>query len=69
MTSAAFTIIWMKIKVEWNSIIFCSFGATIGIVFGLEYVDQLINGILSQNIFYKNTRNINLSRKIKLFKT
>lgn len=42
MTSAAFTILWMKITVEWNSIIFCTLGATVGIVFGLEYVDGLL---------------------------
>jgi hypothetical protein len=34
MTSAAFAIIWMKIQLEWHSIIFCSFGAIFGLVFG-----------------------------------
>jgi hypothetical protein len=34
MTSAAFAIIWMKIQLEWHSIIFCSFGAVFGLVFG-----------------------------------
>ena len=36
MTAAAFTIFWMKIKLEWHSIIFCSFGAIFGIVLGFE---------------------------------
>ena len=40
MTAAAFTIFWMKIKLEWHSIIFCSFGAIFGIVLGFE-VNQL----------------------------
>ena len=36
MTSAAFTIIWMNIKIEWHSIIFCSIGAVFGLIFGRE---------------------------------
>ena len=34
MTSAAFAIIWMKIQIEWHSIMFCSFGAIFGLIFG-----------------------------------
>lgn len=33
-----FTIFWMKIKLEWHSIIFCSFGALFGMVFGKLFV-------------------------------
>ena len=36
MTAAAFTIFWMKIKLEWHSVVFCSFGAIFGMVLGLE---------------------------------
>ena len=43
MTAAAFTIFWMKIKLEWHSIIFCSLGATFGMIFGLEYLDALLD--------------------------
>ena len=34
MTSASFTILWMKIKLEYNSILFCGIGATGGIIIG-----------------------------------
>lgn len=34
MTAAAFTIFWMKIKLEMRSVFFCSFGATFGMVLG-----------------------------------
>jgi uncharacterized membrane protein YfcA len=43
MTAAAFTIFWMRIQVEWGSIIFCSSGAALGIIFGLEFVDPNLN--------------------------
>lgn len=39
MTAAAFTILWMRLLIEWNSIIFCSSGATLGIVIGLQFID------------------------------
>lgn len=44
MTSAAFTIIWMKIIIEWHSIVFCSLGAAAGIVFGFHVLDPLMTG-------------------------
>lgn len=34
MTAAAFTILWMKIQLEMNSVLFCSVGATFGLIFG-----------------------------------
>eukprot|EP00093_Oithona_nana_P003412 03412.XXX_113228_115021_1 [CDS] Oithona nana genome sequencing. len=43
MTAAAFTIFWMKIKLEWHSIVFCSLGAAFGMIFGLEYLDALLD--------------------------
>ncbi|XP_028411824.1 uncharacterized protein LOC114534560 [Dendronephthya gigantea] len=39
MTAASFTIFWMKIQLEWRSIIFCSIGAVLGMVIGLEFID------------------------------
>ena len=39
MVSASFAILFMKIKVEWHSVIFCSFGAFFGLIFG----NQLCN--------------------------
>ena len=43
MTAAAFTIFWMKIKLEWHSIVFCSLGALFGMVFGLDVLDSLLD--------------------------
>ncbi|VDN02523.1 unnamed protein product [Thelazia callipaeda] len=51
MTSAAFTIIWMKIAIEWHSIIICSIGATAGIIFGLQWVDNLLDGQQKKMLF------------------
>lgn len=42
MAAASFTIIWMKIKLETHSLLFCSLGAVGGMVFGLEVVDSAL---------------------------
>ena len=39
MTAAAFTIFWMRVQLEWHSIIFCSIGGMIGMAIGLEFID------------------------------
>uniref|UniRef100_A0A914XDE4 Uncharacterized protein n=1 Tax=Plectus sambesii TaxID=2011161 RepID=A0A914XDE4_9BILA len=39
MTAAAFTILFMRIAIEWRSIVFGSVGAIFGVTFGLEFVD------------------------------
>lgn len=44
MTSAAFTIAYMRIIVEWNAVLLSSLGALFGIVFGLELIDPLLGG-------------------------
>lgn len=51
MTSAAFTILWMRIKLEWHSIILCTLGSTGGIIFGLEFVDDLLTGPEKKMLF------------------
>ncbi|GMH38628.1 hypothetical protein BSKO_06512 [Bryopsis sp. KO-2023] len=38
MTSAAFTIIFMKVRTEIHSLVFCTLGGVAGILFGLEEV-------------------------------
>uniref|UniRef100_A0A914W5K1 Uncharacterized protein n=2 Tax=Plectus sambesii TaxID=2011161 RepID=A0A914W5K1_9BILA len=43
MTSAAFTILYMGVALEWHSIVFCTIGATIGIIFGIEVVDPAMS--------------------------
>jgi len=42
MTAAAFTIFWMKVKLEKHSLLFCSTGAAGGLIFGLEVVDAAL---------------------------
>ena len=39
MSAAAFTINFMKIKLERNSLLFCSLGGVAGLVFGLHMID------------------------------
>ena len=39
MTAAAFTIFWMRVQLEWRSIIFCSLGGIVGMAIGLEFID------------------------------
>uniref|UniRef100_A0A7E4W522 Membrane transporter protein n=1 Tax=Panagrellus redivivus TaxID=6233 RepID=A0A7E4W522_PANRE len=51
MTCATFTIAWMGITVEWNSIIFCTIGAGVGIIFGLENVDNWLSGPEKKMLF------------------
>jgi len=36
MTAASFTILFMRIKLEWHSIIFCNLGAIFGLIIGLK---------------------------------
>ena len=38
MTAAAFTIFWMRVQLEWHSLIFCSLGGIVGMVIGLEFI-------------------------------
>ena len=42
MTAATFTIFWMRIQLEWRSIIFCSSGAVVGLILGLEFIDPAL---------------------------
>nr|CAD2179896.1 unnamed protein product [Meloidogyne enterolobii] len=51
MTSATFTILWMRIKLEWHAIILCTIGSTAGIIFGLEWVDYLLTGSEKKMLF------------------
>jgi hypothetical protein len=34
MSCASFTILWMRIKLEWHSILFCNLGAFFGLILG-----------------------------------
>lgn len=45
MLAAMFTIMWMKIKLEYRSVIFCSLGAFLGLILGLEVIDELLTPV------------------------
>uniref|UniRef100_A0A7E4VWZ9 Sulfite exporter TauE/SafE family protein n=1 Tax=Panagrellus redivivus TaxID=6233 RepID=A0A7E4VWZ9_PANRE len=51
MTSAAFTIMWMGIVIEWSAIILCTLGSTVGIIIGLTFVDELLTGAEKKMLF------------------
>ena len=42
MTAASFTIFFMRVRVEWRAIIWCSLGGIGGIIFGFHLVDPYI---------------------------
>jgi uncharacterized membrane protein YfcA len=42
MVAAAFSIYFMQVQIEWKSIIYCSIGGLVGILYGLEYIAPLL---------------------------
>ena len=54
MGCASFTILWMRIQLEWHAIIFCSIGAFFGMVFGKERMILLkIPSAVSHDLLFK----------------
>jgi hypothetical protein len=51
MGSASFAILFMKIKLEWHSIIFCNIGGILGLIVGLEYLDPVLPDQVKKLIF------------------
>jgi uncharacterized membrane protein YfcA len=51
MSCAAFTILFMNIKLEYYSIFYCSIGGTIGVIIGLEFVAPLLSPAFTKMIF------------------
>jgi len=43
MSAASFTILWMKVKLEKHSLMFCSLGAIVGMILGFEVVDPALS--------------------------
>lgn len=43
MAASSFTVIYMRVKVEWHSIIFSSAGAFFSIILGLQFWDNLLS--------------------------
>lgn len=51
LTCAVCTVFLMKVRVEWNAIIFCGFGGSIGLILGLEVIERLMPPSLKKMIF------------------
>lgn len=51
MTSAAFTILYMGIQLEYHSLTYCTFGAFFGFVFGIQVVDDLLSSDVKKLAF------------------
>ncbi|CAD5119158.1 DgyrCDS7797 [Dimorphilus gyrociliatus] len=51
MSCASFSIFFMKVQVEYNSIIFCSIGAIGGGIFGYEFVDKKLTAAQKKMLF------------------
>ena len=43
MTAAAFTIFWMRIKLEKHSLVFCSTGAFAGMILGMSVAQHRVS--------------------------
>ncbi|CAD5220136.1 unnamed protein product [Bursaphelenchus okinawaensis] len=51
MAASSFTVIYMRIKVEWHSILFSTLGAAFSIIIGLQYLDDLLLPIQKKMMF------------------
>ena len=59
MTAAAFTIFWMKVKLEKHSLLFCSTGAAAGMIFGEKYfqikqVQKFLTVYCASSVIFSN---------------
>lgn len=51
MSSASVTILLMRIRIEWRSLIYSTIGGTIGVIFGLEYIAPNISAAYEKMYF------------------
>ncbi|CAD5226998.1 unnamed protein product [Bursaphelenchus xylophilus] len=51
MAASSFTVIYMRIKVEWHSIIFSSLGAAFSIIISLQFMDDLLTPLQKKMMF------------------
>ncbi|CAD5228335.1 unnamed protein product [Bursaphelenchus xylophilus] len=51
MAASSFTVVYMKVKVEWHSIIFSSLGAFFSIIIGLQFMDDLLDAHQKKMMF------------------
>ena len=51
MSCASFSIFFMKVKLEYSSLVYCTIGGTIGVLLGLEYVAPYLAPAYTKMIF------------------
>lgn len=51
MSAATFTIFFMRVQLEWHSIVFCFLGGVFGVILGLEFVDPYVSAVVKKMIF------------------
>jgi hypothetical protein len=44
MAASSFTVVYMRVKLEWHSIFFSSAGAFFSTILGLQFWDDLLTG-------------------------
>jgi uncharacterized membrane protein YfcA len=44
MAASGFTVVYMRIKIEWHAIILCSAGAFFSVILGLQFCDDFLTG-------------------------
>lgn len=51
MSSATFAILYMKIKLEYNSLIYCTIGGVMGVIIGIEFIAPLLTPAYNKMYF------------------
>ena len=51
MTSAAFTIFCMGVRIEYSSLLFCTLGGVLGLYVGLEHIDVMMDPPMKKILF------------------
>ncbi|KAI6197564.1 hypothetical protein M3Y94_01239300 [Aphelenchoides besseyi] len=51
MAASSFTVIWMRVKVEWHSIAYSSLGAFFSIILTLQFWDNILTGQQKKMLF------------------
>ncbi|ELU18853.1 hypothetical protein CAPTEDRAFT_64112, partial [Capitella teleta] len=51
MTCASFSILFMRVRIEWQALVFGSIGGSFGLVFGLHFIDPLMSAPLKKMVF------------------
>lgn len=64
MAASGFTILYMRIKIEWNAIIICSLGGFFSVIFGLSFCDNFLTGPEKKMIFVRYIQIIRLKNQL-----